>query len=284
VDKSSGNCLAGSKDKVIIDHDGVKVGFIGLVEEEWITTLAFDTSTIAYKDFVSEGNRLAAELRADGAQLVVVLSHMRVPNDEKLASEVKGVDVILGGHDHFPHANASAPTPLFKSGTDFRWLSKVAVTLPAEGNTASEKGKVDYELITVPRDIAPDAEGNALVDKYAADMQSKLGKVLAECNIILDATAATCRTQESNVGNFICDIMRREYDADCCLLNSGTIRSDATYGPGPFTIRGTQSRFVSVHFSILMLYRLRFRFVEHSSFRGCLRCYPLVRQGCHGCS
>lgn len=238
VEKSTGNFLAGSKEKTIVDHEGIKIGFMGLVEEEWITTLAFDTSTIQYKDFVAEGTRLAAELRKDGAQLVVVLSHMRVPNDEKLANEVKGVDLILGGHDHFPYSNEKTPTPLFKSGTDFRWLSKVKVTLPAEGNTASTKAKIDYELITVPLTLTADPEGAALVEHYSSDMQNKLGKVLANGTTALDARAAVCRTQESNAGNFICDIMRREYDADCCLLNSGTIRSDATYGPGPFTIRG----------------------------------------------
>lgn len=34
------------------------------------------------------------------------------------------------------------------------------------------------------------------------------------------------------VGNFIADLMRKHFSADCALLNSGTIRSDVIYQPG----------------------------------------------------
>jgi len=36
-----------------------------------------------------------------GAEFVIALTHMRIHNDEKLALSNSGVDLILGGHDHF---------------------------------------------------------------------------------------------------------------------------------------------------------------------------------------
>ena len=58
---------------------------------------------------------------------MIALTHMRVPNDEKLAAEVPEFDLVLGGHDHDYYAARVPPhgVPLIKSGTDFRELSKV---------------------------------------------------------------------------------------------------------------------------------------------------------------
>lgn len=35
-----------------------------------------------------------------GCKIVVALTHMRTPNDIRLAKEVDEIDLILGGHDH----------------------------------------------------------------------------------------------------------------------------------------------------------------------------------------
>jgi hypothetical protein len=52
---------------------------------------------VDYVDFSEEGARLAAELRGEGrADLVVALTHMREPNDVRLAEGVPGIDLVLG--------------------------------------------------------------------------------------------------------------------------------------------------------------------------------------------
>jgi 2',3'-cyclic-nucleotide 2'-phosphodiesterase (5'-nucleotidase family) len=43
---------------------------------------------------------LCMSLQASGAELVIALTHMRVPNDIKLAQAVAEIDAVLGGHDH----------------------------------------------------------------------------------------------------------------------------------------------------------------------------------------
>jgi 5'-nucleotidase len=35
-----------------------------------------------------------------GCKFVIALTHMRTPNDLRLAKEVEEIDLILGGHDH----------------------------------------------------------------------------------------------------------------------------------------------------------------------------------------
>jgi hypothetical protein len=54
-----------------------------------------------YTDFVEVGRDLALHLRQEEhCDLVIALTHMRAPNDERLARSVAEIDVVLGGHDH----------------------------------------------------------------------------------------------------------------------------------------------------------------------------------------
>jgi len=75
---------------------------MGLIEEDWIVSLgAVDPEEVVYHDFVAVGRRLTKELREEGARIVIAITHMRVHHDRQLAQEVPGIDLILGGHDHF---------------------------------------------------------------------------------------------------------------------------------------------------------------------------------------
>lgn len=48
---------------------------------------------------------LFCAVQASGADLVIALTHMRQPNDVKLAKQVPEIDAVLGGHDHFYNAS-----------------------------------------------------------------------------------------------------------------------------------------------------------------------------------
>jgi 5'-nucleotidase len=51
----------------LLDWHGVKVGLVGLVEEEWLETLgAVNVEEMKYMDFVEVGRRLANELKVRG--------------------------------------------------------------------------------------------------------------------------------------------------------------------------------------------------------------------------
>jgi 2',3'-cyclic-nucleotide 2'-phosphodiesterase (5'-nucleotidase family) len=103
---------------------------------------------IEYEDFIQVAHELSDILRnEEHCDLVIALTHMRIPNDEKLARELKGkIDVVLGGHDHFsvysdavtlqemgktitPSVRDCGGAFVIKSGTDFRELSAITVTL-----------------------------------------------------------------------------------------------------------------------------------------------------------
>jgi len=68
-------------------------------------------------------------------------------------------------------------------------------------------------------------------------MESKMSDVMGNFHCDLDGRFASVRTSETNLGNFVCDIMLAAMNADCALVNSGTLRSDRIRAAGPFTRR-----------------------------------------------
>ena len=61
---STGKPYGQSKATVMMDMSGIQVGIVGLVEEDWLTTLgACNPEDMQYLDFVEEGRRLARQLK-----------------------------------------------------------------------------------------------------------------------------------------------------------------------------------------------------------------------------
>ena len=66
-------------------------------------------------------------------------------------------------------------------------------------------------------------------------LEDEIGHI--ECT--LEGRFKCVRTQETNLGNLITDIMRVATRADCALLNSGTFRSDVVHEIGTFKMKVT---------------------------------------------
>ena len=71
-----------------------------------------------------------------------------------------------------------------------------------------------------------------IVDRYAAEFSAKMEEVVGETEVELDGRFKEIRTSETNLGNFVTDIMRASVQADVVILNSGTLRSDEVHAVG----------------------------------------------------
>jgi 5'-nucleotidase len=239
IDKTTGKPLAGGLVSDLVTWNGFKVGIIGLAEEEWITTLgSCDTTQLEYKDFVSEGRRLAIELKKQGAEFVFAITHMRLPNDEKLAREVDEIDVILGGHDHFYDSKIVNGKPLLKSGVDFNFLTTLKITVQ-EGS----KPTFDIEKIEINTSIPEDPEMAKTVEEVSASMEAQMKKIIIESDVTLNTKSEHIRQEESLVGNLTADALRSMYSTDIAIVNAGSIRSDGVYNPGDFSMKDLMSIF-----------------------------------------
>ncbi len=121
--------------------------------------------------------------RAGGADLVVLLSHNGFDIDRKMASRVKGIDVILTAHTHdaLPEPVTVGKTLLIASGSHGKFVSR----LDLDVQDKEIKG-YQYRLIPVFSDaITPDPEVAALIGKHRAPFEKDLGRVLGKTTGVL---------------------------------------------------------------------------------------------------
>ena len=189
-----------------------------------------------YSDFVTVGQQEVQNLKAQGAQFIIALTHMDMDEDRALAEAVPGIDLILGGHDHDPMHEIVNNTLIWKTGSDFRTLGELKVFL-----IPGQKALILPNYIPVMASVAEEPAMAALVADYTATLDAELGQPVGETTVALDATRAAVRTTESNFGNLIADASRAFTNADVAIVNGGGIRTDQMYGPGQLTRRDIQA-------------------------------------------
>ncbi|TPX18970.1 uncharacterized protein E0L32_011363 [Thyridium curvatum] len=220
--------------------NGIKVGLLGLGEREWLETVNAIPPNIIYKSATEVAKELVAELREQGADIIIALTHQREPNDNKLAENMGGeIDIILGGHDHFYAHSFINGTHVLRSGSDFKQLSYIEVRRRPDdgGGRAGPRWDFDIWRKDIISSIPQDQPTVELIDKLTAKLKQSLEKPVGWTAAPLDARFTTVRLRESNIGNFVCDIMRHHYQADCVIMASGTIRGDQIYAPGPIRVK-----------------------------------------------
>ena len=124
--------------------------------------------------------KVVDEARAKGAQVVVVISHNGMDVDLKMASRVRGIDAILGGHTHdgMPVAsvikNAGGQTLVTNAGSNGKFLGVLDFDVK-NGKVADYR----YKLLPVFANMLPaDKEMDALISKIRSPYEAKLSEQL----------------------------------------------------------------------------------------------------------
>jgi sulfur-oxidizing protein SoxB len=148
------------------------------------------------------------EARANGAEIVVLLSHNGFDVDQKLAADISGIDVILTGHTHdaVPAAIRIGKTLILSSGSHGKYLGRI--DLKVEGGQVVDASST---LIPVFSDvITPDPEMAGLIDQLRAPYE-------ADCNRVI-GTAGSLLYRRGNFNgswdDVICDAIREERDVE----------------------------------------------------------------------
>lgn len=217
---------------------------IGLVEKEWLDTINSLPPNLIFIPAAETAQKLVPKLREKGAEIIIAVSHQREPNDNKLAESIPEglIDLIVGGHDHYYKHSVINRTHVLRSGSDFKQLSYI------EARKGSKKGQWDFHIIQrdVVSSIPEDSKALELNAKLTSALKTKLDKPIGHTVSPLDARFITVRLKESNMGNFVCDLMRSHYSGDCCIMASGTIRGDQIYPPGVIRVRDIMNWLVTL--------------------------------------
>jgi sulfur-oxidizing protein SoxB len=214
---------------VLRDVNGVKVAIVGQAFP--YTPIANPRYFVADWEFgIQEPNlqKVVDEARGKGAQLVVLLSHNGMDVDLKLASRVRGIDVILGGHTHdgmpvaVPVANPGGRTLVTNAGSNGKFLGVMDLVLKS-GRISEHR----YRLLPVFSDVlAPDAEMAALIQRSRAPYEAKLRERLA----VTDGLLYRRGNFNGSWDQLICDALIEVQDAQIAF--SPGFRWGTTLLPG----------------------------------------------------
>jgi sulfur-oxidizing protein SoxB len=121
--------------------------------------------------------KMVDETRAQGAKAVVLLSHNGLDVDLKLASRVRGIDAILGGHTHdaVPGPTRVGKTLVTNAGSNGKFLGVLDLEVGNPGVTG-----LRYRLLPVFADLLPaDPEMAAYISTVRKPYAEKLAEKLA---------------------------------------------------------------------------------------------------------
>ncbi|MFO1372667.1 MAG: bifunctional UDP-sugar hydrolase/5'-nucleotidase, partial [Candidatus Competibacteraceae bacterium] len=184
---------------------GPRVAVLGLTTTELTTTTHPRNAVgLSVDDPVVVAKRLMPQLKAQ-AELVVVLSHLGIADDQRLARDVMGVDLVVGGHNHNVYASPviTNGVPIVQAGDRGRYLGRMDLTV-----SGGHVKVAHYRLIPIEANTPENAKMAANVSEIVAVAEQELVEVIGRASVDLDAQREVIRRRESNFGDWVADLAR----------------------------------------------------------------------------
>ncbi|MSP90114.1 MAG: bifunctional metallophosphatase/5'-nucleotidase [Alphaproteobacteria bacterium] len=215
------------------EFGGIKFGFFGITTPE-TTSLASPGKDTKFLPIVATAEKAVADLKAQGAEIVVALTHLTIAEDRDMVRRVKGVNLVLGGHDHDPITYYEGGVLVHKAGYDAHYLAAVDLTVT---RTPQQQGAPRYTVVpawrmTAINALTPDPEIAALVKKHTDKLDVELNVPVGKTATALDSRRNEVRAAEAAIGNLFADAVREAVGGEIGLVNGGGIRGDKTYDAG----------------------------------------------------
>jgi len=217
--------LPSLKPYVIKDLQGIKIAIVGVVTRDTLTTHPRNLGDLKFITPESALRKYLPELKGQ-ADIIVVVSHCGYPEDRELADKIPGLDVIVGGHTHTKllQPQVVGHTIIVQAWEHAKALGVLDLQVK-DGKIVKFQGAL--QEINPAADRA-DLQTQEIVARYAGRIGPIIHQVIGETRLDLDAPRV--RTGETNLGDFIADVMRQTAGADAAIINSGAIKAGIARG------------------------------------------------------
>ena len=183
----------------IFDRGGVRVGVIGIGAYIIDKTLPREVCgglrfTIGERELPGE----IKKLRSEGAELIIVISHLGFPQDIKLAEKVDGINILLSGHTHNRTYKPTVvnKTTIIQSGCHASFVGRLDVEV-----SGGKVIGVKHELVKLDDEVESDPEMQKLVDDIYSPHREMLDEVVGRTETDLNRFT----TLESTMDNLLLD-------------------------------------------------------------------------------
>ncbi|MFV0504263.1 MAG: 5'-nucleotidase C-terminal domain-containing protein [Lachnospirales bacterium] len=233
--------------RIVELENGTKVGLFGLTTPETQTkSIPTATEGLTFLDTYEVAKAETEKLTAEGADLVVLVTHMGIDKEseitsEKIAQKVDGIDLIVDGHSHTHLENGMQvnDTLIVQTGDLFKYIGVVNVDFDEAGEVTLTAKTISTDFETTPlgeeyADYSPNADVAEFVKGVTAEADAKTQEVVLNIPITLDGEREDVRTKETNLSNMIANSQKAATGSDLVLVNGGGIR--ATIESGDVTL------------------------------------------------
>lgn len=201
----------GVQDYMLLERGGITYGIFGLMGID--SNDCAPSSGFTLSDAAEAAKRCVAELEAQGAEFIICLSHSgtdedaKKSEDELLAKNVQGIDVIISGHTHstLNEPIVVGDTYIVSCGPYCRNLGSITISWDDSGKTL-----VDYQLIPIDETLEDDPDIAALVEGWKDQVGTEyLAHYGLTYDQVLTTTDFDMNTPDSGVqeGNALGDLV-----------------------------------------------------------------------------
>ncbi|NQD93164.1 bifunctional metallophosphatase/5'-nucleotidase, partial [Pseudomonas sp. CrR25] len=224
----------------LIDRGGIRFGLFGLLGNNAVAVSPM-IKPLTFADPVETARAMVKKLREEGAEVVILLSHMGVSQQDdgswrgeevELVEQVPGIDLVVGGHSHTALAQpllVGGRTPVMQAGSEIQYLGELRMRLDDQGAPQL----LDYRLHPLNDQTPGDAAISAQVEDFKQVVSERM---LAPKGYRFDQPLAkvdrtlTRDFDDPVLANLVTDALRHATASDVAFTGNGTIRDDLIQG------------------------------------------------------
>lgn len=232
---ADGTPIDWAKPYVIVEKNGLKVGIIGLINPDHKSAINVDyVKDLEFKDAAETANALIPEVRAAGADIVVLVGTIGGVTDEAgvasgdlidFAGKVQGADAIVGSL----HATVTTMVNGVPVVQAFRYGEKLGHITLSYDTAAKKVVESAVEVLDIKENtltLEPDAEIAAMVAGYSDELNKTYSVKIGS----LDKDLVRVGGEENPIWNWVADSMRESAGTQIAFTNPGGLRADMAAG------------------------------------------------------
>jgi len=231
IDTNTGKPIGGAAPYIVRTFGALKVGFIGLV----LTTDEISRDKLTHVKLIDPLEAAATYLhmlKREEANVIVAVTHLAFADDRALVERFPEIDLVVGGHEHYPITATEGRAFISKAGSDAKFVARIDIDRRPSGTVERF-----YELVPITSALPDEPKTAEVVASYESRLGTELDTVVGRSTVPLDADTVRLRAAETNLGDLVADAIRDDAKADIAIVNAGSVRGDRVYPAGPLTRR-----------------------------------------------
>eukprot|EP00095_Tigriopus_kingsejongensis_P006521 maker-scaffold172_size289735-snap-gene-1.31 protein:Tk06521 transcript:maker-scaffold172_size289735-snap-gene-1.31-mRNA-1 annotation:"hypothetical protein DAPPUDRAFT_42388" len=238
------------KGSIVVVVDNRKIGIVG-----YVTPDTKDLASVGKVVFLDEIESIRKEMDSmksthPDLNIFIGLGHSGYKMDQKIAQEVEGLDVVVGGHTNtflwtmnatghpIPDDNPMGPYPteiiqpsgqkclVVQTSGYGKYIGRLNVQFDESGQVVAYTGKP----VLLDQSKSEDPYLKRLVGAYRNRVAEKMDTIVGATDVLIDGGRPKCRLEECSFGNFVTDAMASEMGVEMALINSGGIKGSFQTG------------------------------------------------------